>query len=43
MVDSENGLKKELGRDTVHPNAVGYDIMEPLVQEAIKKALKRKK
>ena len=43
MVDSENALKKELGRDTVHPNADGYDIMEPLVQEAIKKALKRKK
>lgn len=42
MVNENRGLKKELGRDTVHPNAQGYDIMEPLVKSAIKKALKRK-
>lgn len=40
MVNSEKGLKEELGRDTVHPNMVGYEIMEPLVQEAIAKAMK---
>ncbi|WP_405607883.1 GDSL-type esterase/lipase family protein [Polaribacter sp. Asnod1-A03] len=39
MVNNEKGLKKELGRDTVHPNAAGYDVMEPLVKKAIKKAL----
>lgn len=40
MVNENKGLKKELGRDTVHPNAAGYDVMEPMVKEAIKKALK---
>ena len=40
MVNEEKGLKAELGRDTVHPNAAGYNIMEPLVKEAIQKALK---
>jgi alpha-L-fucosidase len=40
MVNEDKGLKKDLGRDTVHPNAAGYDIMEPLVQIAIKKVLK---
>ncbi|ALJ06757.1 acylhydrolase [Pseudalgibacter alginicilyticus] len=40
MVNGDKGLKKELGRDTVHPNAAGYDVMEPLVKAAIMKALK---
>ncbi len=40
MVNENGGLKKELGRDTVHPNIKGYEVMEPLVKEAIKKALK---
>lgn len=40
MVNDEKGLVKELGRDTVHPNAKGYDVMEPLVQKAVKKALR---
>ena len=39
MVNENKGLIKKLGRDTVHPNVAGYDIMEPLVQKAIKKAL----
>ncbi|WP_339839192.1 GDSL-type esterase/lipase family protein [uncultured Maribacter sp.] len=42
MVNKEKGLKKELGRDTVHPNERGYLLMEPLVKEAITKALKKK-
>ena len=41
MVNENKGLIKELGRDTVHPNAAGYDIMEPLVNQAIKKALNK--
>lgn len=39
MVNENKGLIKKLGRDTVHPNAAGYDIMEPLVQKAINKAM----
>jgi lysophospholipase L1-like esterase len=37
MVDASNGLKKELGIDTVHPNREGYLVMEPLLEEALKK------
>lgn len=40
MVNDHKGLNEELGRDTVHPNAKGYEVMEPLVKEAIKKALR---
>lgn len=39
MVNGQKGLIKELGRDTVHPNVKGYEIMEPLVQKAIQKVL----
>ncbi len=39
MADASNGLKKELGIDTVHPNKDGYLVMEPLLEEGIKKAL----
>lgn len=39
MVDASNGLKEELGLDTVHPNKNGYLIMEPLLEEALKKVL----
>lgn len=42
MVDTSNGLKKELGIDTVHPNKEGYLIMEPLLEEALNKALNHK-
>jgi lysophospholipase L1-like esterase len=38
MNDGSNGLREELGYDGVHPNALGYSIMEPLVEEGIKKA-----
>ncbi|WP_282123120.1 SGNH/GDSL hydrolase family protein [Algibacter mikhailovii] len=40
MVNDIGGLKKELGRDTVHPNANGYLVMEPLVKAALSKVLK---
>jgi len=39
MVDSSNGLREDLGYDGVHPNALGYSIMEPLVEKALLKAL----
>lgn len=40
MADERNGLRDELGSDGVHPNAKGYAIMEPLVEEAIKNSRK---
>ena len=40
MVNDNLGLKEDLGDDGIHPNAKGYLIMEPLVEAAIKKALK---
>jgi lysophospholipase L1-like esterase len=39
MADEKNGLKKELSEDGVHPNKKGYDIMTPLVENAIAEAL----
>lgn len=41
MVDERQGLKKELSGDGVHPNKAGYDIMAPLAEAAIKKALEK--
>ncbi|WP_405382096.1 SGNH/GDSL hydrolase family protein [Maribacter sp. LLG6340-A2] len=41
MADDKNGLPKELAEDGVHPTAEGYKIMEPLVEAAIEKALKK--
>ncbi|MCF6169281.1 SGNH/GDSL hydrolase family protein [Lutibacter sp.] len=42
MVNEYNGLKKELGTDGIHPNITGYLIMEPLIENAIAKALIKK-
>jgi len=41
MVDERHGLKAALTYDGVHPNPEGYQIMEPLVQKAIQKALSK--
>ncbi|WP_298485564.1 SGNH/GDSL hydrolase family protein [uncultured Maribacter sp.] len=41
MVDDRNGLPKKYAKDEVHPTAEGYAVMEPLVKEAIKEALKK--
>ncbi|WP_372743967.1 GDSL-type esterase/lipase family protein [Lutibacter sp.] len=41
MVNNYKGLKKELGRDSVHPNVDGYKVMEPLVKEAVNKVLNK--
>ena len=39
MVNDNKGLRKELGRDSVHPNLEGYKIMESLVKKAIAEVL----
>ncbi|MDR1743622.1 MAG: SGNH/GDSL hydrolase family protein [Dysgonamonadaceae bacterium] len=39
MADERKGLKAELSKDGVHPNEKGYDIMAPLVEKAIARAL----
>jgi lysophospholipase L1-like esterase len=40
MQDGHKGLDKKYSEDGVHPNLTGYKVMEPLVQEGIRKALK---
>lgn len=39
MTDGNNGMQKELGSDGVHPNKKGYELMAPLAEQAITKAL----
>ena len=39
MVDAKGGLPANLSHDGVHPNKAGYDIMNPLVEAGIAKAL----
>ncbi len=39
MKDEKNGLKNDYGPDGVHPNLAGYQVMGPLVEEAIQKVL----
>lgn len=40
MVDEKNGMQADLSGDGVHPNKKGYEIMQPMVEKAIAKALK---
>lgn len=42
MADNRNGLKDIYTFDGVHPNVLGYQIMEPLAKAAIEKALRQK-
>jgi lysophospholipase L1-like esterase len=42
MADERQGLRADLTRDGVHPNAAGYRIMAPLTERAITSALNRK-
>ena len=42
MADERNGLPRKYAYDEVHPTEEGYAAMEPLVQEAIAKALNAK-
>ncbi len=39
MVDARGGLRAELTRDGVHPNAAGYAVMAPLAAAAVAEAL----
>jgi lysophospholipase L1-like esterase len=43
MVDEQKGLDKKYSNDGVHPTLEGYKVMEPLVEKAIAKALKKNK
>jgi len=43
MVDENKEMDKRFTADGVHPNLEGYKVMEPLVMEGIKRALKQKK
>ena len=40
MVDASGVLRAELSEDDLHPNAKGYDVMAPLAEAAIAKAVK---
>jgi lysophospholipase L1-like esterase len=42
MVDEKGFLKDELSNDGLHPNAKGYEVMNPLATAAIARALKGK-
>jgi lysophospholipase L1-like esterase len=39
MHNEEKGLKQEYAQDSVHPNLAGYQVMAPLAEKAIAKAL----
>jgi lysophospholipase L1-like esterase len=39
MADAKGGLPAELSQDGVHPNGAGYAVMEPLAEEAVRRAL----
>lgn len=41
MADDANGMKEGLAYDGVHPTALGYSIMEPLVEKGIAEALEK--
>jgi hypothetical protein len=40
VVDDNKGMKKEYASDGVHPTVEGYKVLEPLVEEAIRKVKK---
>lgn len=42
MVNEQKGMKEAYSEDGVHPNLAGYKVMEPLVENAIAKALHKK-
>jgi lysophospholipase L1-like esterase len=41
MIDGHGYLRAGLTDDGLHPNAAGYEIMEPLVENAIEQSLRR--
>ena len=42
LADERQGLKLAYGEDGVHPNLAGYRVMEPLLNQAVAAALKKK-
>ena len=42
MADDRGFLKKGLSEDGLHPNKAGYEVMAPLAQAAIDKALRKR-
>jgi len=42
MADERNGLPKKFANDEVHPTKLGYEVMAPLAEAAISKALSHK-
>jgi lysophospholipase L1-like esterase len=42
LKDEQQGLQKAYGADGVHPNLAGYRVMEPLLNQAVATALKKK-
>jgi lysophospholipase L1-like esterase len=40
MVDAKGGLREEFTPDGVHPNEAGYLVMDPIAEDAIRRALK---
>jgi lysophospholipase L1-like esterase len=42
-VDEAGMLKKEISDDGLHPNAKGYAVMQPLAEQAINAAMKKKR
>jgi acyl-CoA thioesterase-1 len=42
LTDSTGGMKEGMSLDGVHPTAAGYAIMEPLAEQGIAEALRRK-
>ena len=41
MADVNDGLKQEFSEDGVHPNLVGYRVMEPIIEKAIAEVLRQ--
>jgi lysophospholipase L1-like esterase len=41
MATADGAMKPELTLDGIHPNKAGYNVMEPITQAAIAKALNR--
>jgi lysophospholipase L1-like esterase len=41
LATPDNGFKKALSNDGVHPNLAGYQVMMPMAQRAIKAALQQ--
>jgi len=42
-VNEQKGMKAEYSGDGVHPNEAGFKVMEPIVEDAINKALRQVK